>query len=438
MRATAIVTGVVLLAMAGCGVGGDDASGADVGELKADLKLAPSEARCVVFSFVRNGPATTRAFDVAPDSSTAFNLQGLPLGTSTVTVTAFSVSCEQRNGVAPTWRSNAVDVTFSGAGPVSAMFVMVDLREMGQLVASVDFPAQRHGVVTEFSLPMNDPADGITAGPDGNLWLVQRSLSNVVRMTTEGVATSFPGDLDTLSLDPNSIAAGPDGNLWFTTQEGMLGAPAQAVRITTDGVVTGAFTVSSASTDPLLIAAGPDGNMWAALFFGDQLARVTVQGVVTTFPLSPGAGASGVAGGVDGNIWFTERLANKIGRITPAGAVTEFALPTAASGPDQIVTGPDGNLWFTESSRPVLGRISLTGVITEFAVTGFPLGVASGPDGNIWVTERESTVARITPAGAATEFTVTPNSRPEHITVGPDGNIWFTELKSGKVGRITP
>ena len=169
MRTTTIVSGLVLLAMAGCGMGGDDAGGADTGELKADLQLTPSAARCVVFSFARTGPATTRAFDVAPDSTTAFNLQGLPLGSSTVTVTAFTVSCEQRNGVAPTWRSNAVDVTFTGAGPVSAMFVMVDLREMGQLVASVDFPTQRHGVVTEFSLPMNAPADGITAGPDGNL-----------------------------------------------------------------------------------------------------------------------------------------------------------------------------------------------------------------------------------------------------------------------------
>ena len=234
-----------------------------------------------------------------------------------------------------------------------------------------------------------------------------------------------------MSLDPNSIAAGPDGNLWFTTQEGMLGAPAQAVRITTDGVVTGAFTVSSASTDPPPHRRGaPDGNMWAALFFGDQLARVTVQGVVTTFPAGR-AGASGVAGGVDGNIWFTERLANKIGRITPAGAVTEFALPTAASGPEQIVSGPDGNLWFTESLRPVLGRISQTGLITrEFAVTGFPLGVASGPGGNIWVTERE--IHRRAHAGAATEFTVTPNSRPEHITLGTDGNIWFTELRVGQ------
>jgi virginiamycin B lyase len=81
--------------------------------------------------------------------------------------------------------------------------------------------------------------------------------------------------------------------------------------------------------------------------------------------------------------------------------VTEFPVPTANSGPSEVVLGPDGNVWFTEFNS---GR-----------------------------------VAQITPQGAIQEFpTPSLNSTPYFIAVGSDGNIWFTEFETGKVGRIVP
>ena len=76
----------------------------------------------------------------------------------------------------------------------------------------------------------------------------------------------------------------------------------------------------------------------------------------------------------------------------PAGAAPVVALPAAA-----------------------------TGTITEFRPTGIsqtatsdPLGITTGPDGNLWVAESGvNQIARLTPAGAVTEFARQPPETTE-------------------------
>ncbi len=79
------------------------------------------------------------------------------------------------------------------------------------------------------------------------------------------------------------------------------------------------------------------------------------------------------------------------------------------------------------------------GVTPGFSFDSEPFGITAGPDGNLWFTEyRGSRIARITPAGVVTEFSLpAPNRQPSHITAGPDGNLWFTEGSPGGIGRIT-
>jgi virginiamycin B lyase len=146
--------------------------------------------------------------------------------------------------------------------------------------------------------------------------------------------------------------------------------------------------------------------------------------------------------GPDGNLWFTG--GNQIGRMTSDGVVTAFPLPPVSS-PSGITVGPDGNLWFSNSGTSTIGRISTTGDITLFPVpTEFssPVGITSGPDGALWFTEESlsfgSKVGRITTGGAAVEFPLlTTRSQPFAIVAGPDGNLWFTEAGADRIGQIT-
>ena len=199
-------------------------------------------------------------------------------------------------------------------------------------------------VVAEFPIPTNNSfPQGITAGPDGNLWFTELIGDKIGRITTTGSITEFA-----LPATPNpfGIAPGPDGNLWFAEN----GSP-NVGRITTAGSIS-EFPVSSRN---LNIVAGPDGNMWFTEL--SKIGRITTTGSLSEFSVSIGlAGPVGITPGPDGNLWFTAYTGNSIGRITTTGSISEFALPKTCSQPYGIAAGPDGNLWFTEGAASKIGK----------------------------------------------------------------------------------
>src|SRR5882672_1243014 len=116
----------------------------------------------------------------------------------------------------------------------------------------------------------------ITTGPDGSLWIADHAENQIIRVTTAGVATTFP---TSLWSRPAKIVSGPDGALWFT-----LIAGNKIGRITTAGVIT-EFTIPTLGSRPLEIAAGPDGALWFTLIAGNKIGRITTAGVITEFTI---------------------------------------------------------------------------------------------------------------------------------------------------------
>ena len=55
--------------------------------------------------------------------------------------------------------------------------------------------------------------EGITTGPDGNLWFADHRLRAVVRLTPGGELTTFPAGL------VQQVISGGDGNLWLVRVE---------------------------------------------------------------------------------------------------------------------------------------------------------------------------------------------------------------------------
>lgn len=137
--------------------------------------------------------------------------------------------------------------------------------------------------------------------------------------------------------------------------------------------------------------------------------------------------------------------------LTPtASAATPTAMEFSTgispnSGPYGITTGPDGNLWFTERIGDRVARITPGGAVTEFSmgISGANAhDIAAGPDGNLWFTDfGHGRVDRMTTAGVVTEFDVTGGSAlvvPVGIASGPDGNLWYAIAGERDVGKITP
>jgi streptogramin lyase len=163
--------------------------------------------------------------------------------------------------------------------------------------------------------------------------------------------------------------------------------------------------------------------------------------------LSLNNGAWDIVSGDDGRLWFTEDSLSAFGPLSAGdGLISEVAgVLSLAGNPKGITKGPDGNLWIAESGlNGAIARVTPAGAVTEFT-TGLtpsdPWDITAGPDGNLWFVSRSPAfIGRITPDGTITEFStgLTPNSQPSAITAGPDGNLWFTESAApGRIGRIT-
>jgi len=238
---------------------------------------------------------------------------------------------------------------------------------------------------------------------------------------------------------------------------GVAGSPAQAARRDVAGAALGLGTFGAISefptasgSRPLAIAAGRDGALWFTEIGANKIGRMTTDGFLTgewTVP-TPGSQPDGIAIAADGSVWFAEVIGNKIGRLRPGGVIVEYPVPTPDSRPTEVTVGPEGRVWFTERGTVAapgsrVGAVDpSTGAVTDYVVRSGsrPLGIVAGPDGTLWFTEQAGNrVGRISTAGVLLgEYELPqPNSQPWEPAVGPDGAIWFTQAAGNRIGRLT-
>jgi streptogramin lyase len=277
--------------------------------------------------------------------------------------------------------------------------------------------------------------NGITTGPDANLWFTEAGANKIGRLvpSSDGTPSITQFRLPNPSSGPGpGITTGPDGNVWFTEASGnRIGR----IVATGDGIgkVTEYNDPGSFPT-PNDIVAGPDGNLWFTDDNSNDIGRITTGGTITQYPLpSAESFPAYITPGPDGNLWFTEQFGNRIGRITTAATptittITEFPIPTSVSQPAGITNGPDGNLWFAERASSKIASITPAGVVSEYSKLGTlaaPVGITTGPDHNIWFTEFNGFIGRLIPCVVSTTFTVTTSVPPALATLDcyfVDGN----------------
>jgi virginiamycin B lyase len=256
--------------------------------------------------------------------------------------------------------------------------------------------------------------------------------------------TEYPVSALASLQDLQGLAAGPDGAVWFSkTTSNSIG------RITIDGVVT-EYPLPSAicgasRCQPNQLTVGADGALW---FSGSHsIGRVAITGpsigALTLFNVS--GYASSITLGPDGALWFVEHTIggvvgnNAIGRITTAGSISEYR---ETHNPGCVTSGPDGALWFTGENW--IGRITTGGAISGYSVSGTNgvgiHAITSGPDGALWFLAQNA-IGRITTSGAVTEYAyngpgLINTTGVGAITTGPDGALWFT-IENTLLGRVT-
>jgi streptogramin lyase len=353
-------------------------------------------------------------------------------------------------------------------------------------------------VPTEGSEP-----SGIALGPHRKMWITEKGAGQIGRFSSRGggYVAEFP--LPTRTAEPSAIVEGPDGEMWFTEEaSGRIGRIDQAGEVRE-------FPIPAAGSAPSGIAAGPDGSLWFVDPANDTIGRIgagplpprdmelptyngiaeqgralTAQpgswtGAPTAFEYqwercsAAGSSCGPIAGATDpsyelgeADVGHTLRIKvtaeNDQGASAPVssiatgviaafgdswGEVYEFPLPDVfgetPGEPQDITEGSDGNLWFVEWSDKI-ARVTPSGQVTEFTVPDYARnlqGIAKGADGNIWFGERYvGSIDRITPGGLMSRFSIPRYgiSEPTAIAPGPGGNLWFTESARNVIGRISP
>ena len=131
------------------------------------------------------------------------------------------------------------------------------------------------------------------------------------------------------------------------------------------------------------------------------------------------------------------------------GAISEFPVGTQDSQPSAIVVGPDGNLWVALTTASRIARVSPAGAVTEFTLPAGrgPTDLAVAGDGVLYFTEQTGDrIGRLNPTAGSdgaiqasiAEFAVPgAGSAPTGIALGSDGALWFTEQGSDQIGRLT-
>ena len=305
-------------------------------------------------------------------------------------------------------------------------------------------PGQTTGQFTWYSsgLPAGSNPRGIAAGPDGNLWFTMLVANRIGKITTAGAIMTFPTlpTRGSSSAGPTDIVTGPDGNLWFTEWgSSRIGC------MTTNGSAPNGTAAKHLDlplgSSPRSISVGPDGKLWFTESGTYTIARLEPRcdnpaaGALDRWnsPTTQG-GPWDIAAGANGDLWFTEQTGNKLARITVQGGMTSFPLPSG-SNPTGVAAFADGSVWFSATPLNTVGRWKDGALETPLSLAGLtsPNGIAEDLDGNRWVAGTGG-VTRITPAGVVQKHSSTGS--PFRIAAGPDGNLWVTDPANNRIGRV--
>lgn len=310
--------------------------------------------------------------------------------------------------------------------------VVVSALVAGVLVATAPGADADVGDVTPFSLPSGaGKTFAMTTASTGDMWLGGTGPS-LIRLTTDGVATSVPVAGLPANAEIHGIAEDSAGRIWFSEfQTDSLWS------VTTNGGDPKRLQLPNAKSVPWGLTRGPDGNLWFAEV-RDRVGRLTPAGALSEFDLPDGMAPFQVVGTPDGRILATGtatvgKAPNQVTTALVATVSTTGAISTAGpTGTAGIASTAgvtsDNQVWLPSKDRKSLLQTDLAGKLTGKSVG---LGstevsdVTVGPDDAVWFisTDPSPLVGRIA-SGSVLATTFKISSPPSRLTVGADGNMW--------------
>ncbi len=356
--------------------------------------------------------------------------------------------------------------------------------------------------------PPPTTASFLVAGPIVNLeasGLVVANGGDTVTVPRAGTSFLFANRVATGASYSVAITAQPLGfqacSITGTFPAVMASTDVSVPVICTDAVV-GVSTLAGTDADGFANGSGSaarfngifglaldaSGNIFVGDGGNNQIRKMTVDGVVTTFAggtTGAGAAANFVAPtsmvfDTAGNLYVSDSGASNVRKVTPAGVITTVAgsglvgsrdgngMQASFNRPGGIVIDSANNLYLVDAGAHNIRKITPQGDVTTFAgVTGVPggadgtgalasfnnpSGLAIDAAGNLYVADvLNNKIRKVTPGGVVTTFAgsgaatstngtgiAASFNGPVNVSIDADGFLYVAEKSGNLIRKITP
>ena len=290
----------------------------------------------------------------SPDATYALNLS---------TITCLGVGTELEPNDAP-GAASLLAIGDSGTGQLCSP----------NLAGDVDYWAFTGQAGTTIEVDIDAASSGLLVDPFATLFASDGTTRLAFNDNNDGSDPRFQFSIVTTGTYYVAVTdfAGNGGNPYPYTLRvrAIVPGPGDPITVRADGL-----------SIPLSLAVGSTGDLFVGDVAANRVARVSAEGVVTTFAAVPNP--LGLAFDAAGDLLVVS-LDGAVYRVTPQGQATRFI--TDAGFPFWIAVAPDGRIWLTDLSDRSLRRYSATGQfetrIDAIAVGGSGPGpLAIGPSG---------------------------------------------------------
>ncbi len=305
----------------------------------------------------------------------------------------------------------AVSTNMAGLGSIvvgpdaSLWFTERNLNRIGRITTN--------GSVQEYPVSGMVGPISIAMGFDGNLWVT--ATDAIWKVTPTGAATPF--FLPSPNSYPQGITAGPDGNVWFTEASGN-----RIARLTPGGVLT-EFPLPTAGSGPDYLTVGRDGNIWFTESTGNRIGKLAMSVVPAADLLSLSSTALTFTGRTGGSPAAPQTLAVfGVPKSFAASAKVAASAPWLSISPSGSLTTSQ-NIMVSATATALstqgtyVGNILLTsGNVTQTVLVTFNVTAAS-TGGNVWVAPPSFNFSPAFSAGGLGVGGATPETGPIPITI---------------------
>ena len=180
---------------------------------------------------------------------------------------------------------------------------------------------------------------GVTADPNGNMWIVDYGDSTVTLLNSSGASLSGPSGWGGTSLEfPVALAVDSHHNAWVANQSANT-----ITKISANGATA---TVISCCDGASGIATDQSNNVWVANYYGDSISEVSNSGTVLLRGIAGGGvrHPQGIAVDGSGTVWVANYRGSSISEVSGASSASPgtFLSPAGGFGTDASLLEPYG------------------------------------------------------------------------------------------------